>query len=213
MRKISRFDSTLSIFDNFLKTISSSLSGTGRKISVDNITNPDMTVHEREKSGSLMRVNHAGEVAAQALYQGQLVFEKDPQTINYLSNASDEEADHLIWTSAQLKRLNSKESYLNVLWYSGAFMLGLAASLSGAKNSMSFLAETERQVAIHLEGHMEKLPENDIASRQIVQAMLADETAHANWAENSKDFSELPKLLKSLMRRGAGIMIFFSKRI
>jgi ubiquinone biosynthesis monooxygenase Coq7 len=159
-----------------------------------------------------MRVNHSGEVAAQALYQGQLVFEKDLNLIKYFLKASDEEADHLRWTSSQLTKLDSHESYFNVLWYIGAFFVGATASLTGEK-SIGFLAETERQVADHLSGHLSRLPKNDKSSRLVLESMLNDETEHASWAENSKDFKELPDKLKNLMQAGSKVMIFISHKI
>ena len=213
MIKINHSDQFICLFDNFLKTISGSLSGTGRKNPGDSVQSKDMTSKEFRLSGKLMRVNHAGEVAAQGLYQGQLLFEKNENMVNYFHKAAEEEADHLIWTSSQVAKLNSRESCLNSLWYWGAFMLGLGASLSGNEKSLGFLAETERQVANHLDSNLKILPKNDESSIMIVQTMLHDETEHALWAENSDNFVKLSKLLKNFMKNGAKIMISCSQRI
>jgi ubiquinone biosynthesis monooxygenase Coq7 len=213
MRNFSSTDSVICLFDNFLKTLSGNLSGTGRRNPGDYITGKDLSKAEKLLSGKLMRVNHAGEVAAQALYQGQLLFEKNSHTVDYFNKAAEEEADHLIWTSSEIKKLDSHESYLNSLWYLGAFLLGVSASLSGEKKSLGFLAETERQVANHLSNHLKILPDTDKSSRLVVETMLQDETKHALWAEQSEGFTKLPKVFKNYMQRGAKIMVSFSHKI
>lgn len=213
MRKFTNADSLVCLFDNFIKTLNGDLAGSGRENPANVINSSDLSIEDFSYSGKLMRVNHSGEVAAQALYQGQLFFENIQSSRSYLLRAAVEEADHLRWTSAQLEKLHSHESYLNSFWYVGAFFLGLTAGFSGKKKSLGFLAETERQVAEHLSGHLTLIPENDISSRLIIKSMLADETEHANWAENSKDFIELPTWLRVLMRQGAKVMIFFSYRL
>ncbi len=213
MIKIDKYDSIICSLDNFLKTVFGNLSGTGRKNPGDNIDITDLTTEEKIISSELMRINHAGEVAAQALYQGQMLFEKNNTMVDYFTRAAEEEADHLNWTSSQISKFDSHESYLNTLWYGGAFLLGIAASLSGEKKSLGFLAETERQVEEHLLGHLKVIPENDKSSRLVVEAMLKDEAEHAEWAENSKNYVKLPMLLKKFMKQGAKTMIFFSKKI
>ena len=213
MIKISNSDSIICVFDNFLKTVFGNLSGTGRKNPGDQIEITDLTNEEKKTSANRMRENHAGEVAAQALYQGQILFERNSDMVDYFSKAAEEEADHLNWTSSQITKLGSRQSYLNFLWYGGAFFLGVSASLSGEKKSLGFLAETERQVEKHLLGHLKVLPGNDKSSRLIVKAMLEDEAGHAHWAENSKSYVKLPKLLQNFMQQGAKVMIFFSHKI
>ena len=213
MIRINKSDSIICSFDNFLKTVFGNLSGTGRENPGDNFAITDLTPEERATSAKLMRVNHSGEVAAQALYQGQMLLEKNKNMVEYFAKAAEEEADHLNWTSSQIIKLNSHESYLNLLWYGGAFILGVSASLSGEKKSLGFLAETERQVEEHLIGHLKVIPKNDESSRLVVEAMLRDEAEHAHWAENSKNYLELPKLLKKFMKQGAKLMIFFSQKI
>jgi len=212
LREENNSDHLIGLIDNFVKTVSGGLTGTGRANPGDSVKNSPLTPSESQYSAKLMRVNHSGEVAAQALYQGQLFFEKDSQLVEYLSNAANEEADHLIWTSSQLKKLSSHESYFNSLWYFGAFFLGVFASVSGKRYSTSFLAETENQVAEHLRGHLSIIPLKDKSSILVIESMLEDETAHANWAKNSGSFKELPNILKSLMGNGAKIMIYFSKK-
>jgi hypothetical protein len=133
-----------------------------------------------------MRVNHVGEVCAQALYTGQALGCKDPALRQLLNAACREETDHLAWTAERLAQLDDRPSLLNPLWYAGAFAMGLAAStLGGDRVSLGFVVETERQVEAHLDGHMEQLPANDLASRAIVQHMKTDEVAHARMAERA----------------------------
>ena len=213
MIKINKTDSIICSLDNFLKTVYGNLSGTGRKNPGDKADITDLTIQEKKISASLMRVNHAGEVAAQALYQGQMLFEKNRDMVMYFSKAAEEEADHLNWTSYQIDKLDSHKSYLNFIWYSGAFLLGASAALSGEKKSLGFLAETERQVEEHLQGHLKVFPKNDKSSRLVIEEMLRDEAEHADWAENSKNFVELPKTLKKFMKQGAKLMVFVSQRI
>ena len=214
MRNYDRKDSFFCLLDNLLKTISGNLNGTGRpNPGEDAEPLPQQSKSDRVFSGELMRINHSGEVAAQALYQGQLFFETDTNMIDYLTNAAEEEADHLLWTSAQIKSLDTRQSYLNVVWYFGAFFLGATASLYGEKISRGFLAETEKQVAKHLEGHLSRLPVNDKSSRRVIELMLIDETAHADWAENSQNYTELNPFLKFVMKQGSKIMINVSQKI
>ncbi len=210
---INKTDSIICSLDNFLKTVYGNLSGTGRINPGDKVDITDLTTGEKKISASLMRVNHAGEVAAQALYQGQMLFERNKNMVMYFSKAAEEEADHLNWTSNQIDKLNSHKSYLNFLWYGGAFLLGATAALSGEKKSLGFLAETERQVEEHLQGHLKVFPKNDKSSRLVIEEMLRDEAEHADWAENSKNFVELPKTLKKFMKQGAKLMVFVSQRI
>ncbi len=214
MRNYDKKDTFFCLLDNFLKTISGNLSGTGRPNPGEDAEGlSQQSKNDRVFSGELMRINHSGEVAAQALYQGQLFFETDAQMIDYLTKAAEEEADHLIWTSAQIKSLNARQSYLNVVWYFGAFFLGATASLYGEKISRGFLAETEKQVAEHLESHLSLLPTDDKSSRRVVEFMLEDESAHAEWAENSENYTELNPLLKFMMKQGSKIMINVAQKI
>ncbi|HSI49309.1 MAG TPA: 2-polyprenyl-3-methyl-6-methoxy-1,4-benzoquinone monooxygenase [Ideonella sp.] len=156
-------------------------------------------------SGALMRVNHVGEVCAQALYQSQALGTHDPVLRQALQQAADEEIDHLAWTAERLKALNSHTSWLNPLWYAGAFSLGLLAGRAGDRWSLGFVAETERQVARHLASHLAQLPSEDHASRAIVAQMHTDEVRHAEQAE-AAGAHRLPAPVRGLMRVAAKVM-------
>jgi 3-demethoxyubiquinol 3-hydroxylase len=145
---------------------------------------PDGTLSEGDRriSEGLMRVNHVGEVCAQALYESQAIFAKTEETRDWMKQAGAEEKKHLEWTEARIAELGGRVSYLNPVWYTGSFALGTAAALLGDKASLSFVLETERQVEAHLAGHLEKLPVDDFASREIVEKMRSDEQKHADLA-------------------------------
>jgi len=167
---------------------------------------PELTEAEKSLSGALMRVNHVGEVCAQALYTGQALASKDPVLRHKLDAACREETDHLAWTSERLEQLNSRPSLLNPLWYAGAFAIGYGAGkLGGDKLSLGFVVETENQVEAHLVSHMQHLPANDLVSRAIVAQMKADEMAHARMAQKA-GASELPEPVKRLMGAAAKVM-------
>ena len=152
-----------------------------------------------------MRVNHVGEVCAQALYEGHAITSTDPQIVEFFRRAADEEADHLAWTHERLEELGARASVLNPLWYAGAFALGAAAGLFGRSTALAFMRETELQVERHLETHEGRLPEADGRSRAIVAQMKADEAAHAISAE-SLGAGELPESVRALMRAAAKVM-------
>lgn len=166
---------------------------------------PELSATERQLSGALMRVNHVGEVCAQALYQSQALVTRDKQLANHFEAAAREEADHLAWTRERLDQLNDRISLLTPLWYAGAFGIGLAAGLAGDKASLGFVVETERQVEAHLAGHLDRLPEADHASRAIVAQMKQDEAEHAQQALEA-GATELPSPVKGLMRLAAAVM-------
>ena len=168
---------------------------------------------ERREAAALMRVNHVGEVCAQALYTGQALACQDPALRAQLSEASREETDHLAWTKQRLDDLNDRPSLLNPLWYAGAFAIGYAAGkLGGDKVSLGFVVETERQVEAHLQSHMDLLPAGDNASRAIVAQMKADEIAHAQMAQKAGAV-ELPGAVKALMQTAAKVMTTVAHRI
>ena len=152
-----------------------------------------------------MRVNHVGEVCAQALYAAQALGTKDPALRDHFAKASQEEGDHLAWTRDRLDELGARPSLLNPLWYAGAFGLGLLASQLGDRLSLGFVVETERQVEAHLDSHLERLPESDHESRAIVAQMKDDEAQHASQAE-SEGAMQLPAPVKALMRSAAKVM-------
>ena len=160
----------------------------------------------------MMRVNHCGEVCAQALYQGQALTARSQEVRTSMDAAAREEIDHLEWCQQRLGELGSHTSYLNPLWYSGSLGLGLLAGLVGDKWSLGFLAETERQVVRHLEGHLDRLPEGDSKSRAIVEQMKQDEAKHATMAlvEGAAD---LPPAIKVFMTLTAKVMTTLSAKI
>lgn len=160
-----------------------------------------------------MRVNHVGEVCAQALYAAQALATRDPALKRQFSAASKEETDHLAWTHERLQTLNDRVSALNPFWYAGAFGLGfLAGKLGGDRLNLGFLMETERQVQAHLQGHLSRLPVNDGASRAIVEQMERDEAEHAKAAQHA-GAQELPALAKTCMRAASKLMTTVAYRI
>jgi ubiquinone biosynthesis monooxygenase Coq7 len=160
---------------------------------------------ERRQAAALMRVNHVGEVCAQALYTAQALAARDPALRRHYQQAAAEETDHLAWTADRLAELGDRPSLLNPLWYAGAFGLGLLAGRLGDRVSLGFVVETERQVEAHLQGHLDRLPAGDHASRAIVVQMKEDEAAHAAQALQAGAV-ELPALAKALMRAAAKVM-------
>ena len=160
---------------------------------------------EKTVSGALMRVNHVGEVCAQALYAAQALSTRDPALRQHFIDASLEESDHLAWTRTRLDELGARASLLNPLWYAGAFGLGLIAGRLGDRISLGFVVETERQVEAHLAEHLERLPAGDFESRAIVAQMKTDEARHAQEAESAGSVV-LPSPVKSLMRASAKVM-------
>ena len=163
-------------------------------------------------SASLMRVNHVGEVCAQALYQGQALTARSQDVKLKMQEAANEEIDHLNWCKQRLTELNSHTSYLNPAWYLGALGIGITAGIAGDKWSLGFLAETEQQVVKHLEGHLGKLPEQDTYSRAIVKQMREDEAKHAEMAKQ-EGAAELPNSIKKLMGFSAKIMTTVAAKI
>ena len=168
---------------------------------------------EKRKAAALMRVNHVGEVCAQALYTAQALATKDAALRRHLQAACEEETDHLAWTEERLKQLGGRTSLLNPLWYAGAFGIGfVAAKLGGDPMSLGFVVETEKQVEAHLQSHMQRLPNNDQASRAIVAQMKADEMRHAQQAQ-AAGAVELPAPIKGLMRVAAKVMTAVAHRV
>jgi len=165
----------------------------------------ELALQDKALSGALMRVNHVGEVCAQALYAAQALGTRDPALREHFLEASREEGDHLAWTKARLDELGARPSLLNPLWYAGAFGLGLVASRLGDRLSLGFVVETERQVEAHLAGHLERLPQGDHESRAIVAQMKDDEALHAREAEQAGAL-QLPEPVKALMRSAARVM-------
>ena len=165
----------------------------------------ELSPAERAHSAGLMRVNHVGEVCAQALYQAQKLATKSPSLRTVFNRAAIEEEDHLAWTSKRLEALDSRPSLLNPLWYAGALAIGLAAGRMGDRVSLGFMAETERQVEQHLDSHLEQLPAADRESRAIVEQMRADEAEHGKAAMEAGGV-ELPFPARAVMRVVSKVM-------
>jgi ubiquinone biosynthesis monooxygenase Coq7 len=193
-----------------------------RTVAVANVSArpaPDMDVPEtvrdpiaRRHAAGLMRVNHAGEVAAQALYYGQALTARDPVVRERLLDAARDETDHLAWCEKRVRELDSRTSLLAPLWYAGSFAIGAIAGLTGDRASLGFVAETERQVVEHLETHLSELPSDDERSRRIVEQMKRDEARHGRDAERGGGIG-LPRPIRDLMRRAARVMTKTAYRI
>ncbi len=193
-----------SILKNGLKTIFTPATAK-RQNPAENLEETALSTAERQHAASLMRVNHCGEVCAQALYQGQALFARDSLVTTSLQEAADEEIDHLAWTAQRIEELDGRISYLNPLLYGGAFIIGAAAAAVSDKLSLGFVAETEQQVSQHLNSHLDKLPVKDEKSRAIVKQMDIDEQQHATNAI-ALGGEELPKPAKKIMHLMGRIM-------
>ena len=176
------------------------------------VTEGELSETERTHSGGLMRVNHVGEVCAQALYYGQATVARDPVTRAQLLGAAAEETDHLAWCGERLSELGARPSLLNPLWYAGSYAIGALAGLRGDGWNLGFVVETERQVEAHLEEHLQTLPATDARSRAIVQVMKADEARHAERAE-AAGARKLPMPVAQLMRATSTLMKVVAYRI
>lgn len=173
------------------------------------LSEPKLNEKEKRRSIGYMRVNHAGEVSAQALYQGHQISVKSPEIAKELNQAAHEEINHLMWCHERLEELNGQRSVFNVFWYTNAFLIGALAGLIGDAWALGFVDETERQVAKHLEGHLHQLPTADIKSRMIVNQMRDDEIRHGQMAHHL-GAKELPSAIKLLMKWHAKVMTTLS---
>ena len=209
---MSVFDPFISLLDQSLRTIFAPHHA-ARPDPAQGLGTLALSDTERAESGALMRVNHVGEVCAQALYAAQALATRNPHLREQFVHASAEETDHLAWTEARLKDLGARPSLLNPLWYAGAFAIGFAAGkLGGDGVSLGFVVETERQVGAHLGEHLERLPAADLASRAVVAQMQADEAQHAADAQKAGAVA-LPKPLSEAMRLAAKVMTSVAHRI
>jgi ubiquinone biosynthesis monooxygenase Coq7 len=197
-------DRLITAFDNGLRTLLAP-AHSARPVPGDAVAEAQLTAAERELAGALMRVNHTGEICAQALYQGQALTARNMEARAALEQAAAEETDHLAWTAQRIAELGGRASLLNPLWYAGSFALGAAAGLLGDKWNLGFLAETERQVEGHLAGHLDRLPAQDEKSRAIVDQMKNDEARHARTAVEH-GAAELPEPVKQAMKLGSRVM-------
>jgi ubiquinone biosynthesis monooxygenase Coq7 len=178
----------------------------------DSVPEIVMEEDQRRHAAGLMRINHAGEICAQALYAGQAATARSADVQADMQQAANEEIDHLSWCRERLDELDSKPSLLDPLWYAGSFAIGAAAGLAGDGWSLGFLKETENQVEAHLEGHIEKLPPEDARSRAILDQMKIDEAKHAKMAEDSGAY-DLPQPVRRLMKITAGVMKAIAYRV
>ncbi|HYH40550.1 MAG TPA: 2-polyprenyl-3-methyl-6-methoxy-1,4-benzoquinone monooxygenase [Burkholderiales bacterium] len=176
-----------------------------RAVPGDELPEAEMQPAQREHAAALMRVNHTGEICAQALYQGQALTARSSQAASALERAAQEETEHLAWTERRIEELGGRKSLLNPVWYAGSFAIGAVAGLLGDRVNLGFLAETERQVVEHLDGHLKKLPAADEKSRAIVGEMRMDEARHATSAVDH-GAGDLPAPARLLMRVASGVM-------
>lgn len=205
MRTLSKIDRFICEIDKGLKTLASSHQAKRENPGAKKITESELSASEMEHSAALMRINHCGEVCAQALYQGQALTARNRNTQESMQDAADEEIDHLVWCEERIKHLNSRTSYLNPLWYGLSFSLGAATGLLGDKISLGFVEATEDQVCQHLEEHLELLPEEDHASREILKQMLIEEEQHGQNALNEGGQAFAP-FIKQGMRLASKVM-------
>lgn len=179
--------------------------GAARPSPAAGLERPALDEQEKRLAGALMRVNHVGEVCAQALYQSQALVCRDPELRGHFEQAAQEEIDHLAWTRRRIEELGTHTSRLIPLWYGGAFVIGSLAGLVGDRVSLGFVVETERQVEQHLAGHLDRLPAQDLPSRAIVAQMKEEEARHADEAE-AAGAQLLPAPVKQVMRMAAKVM-------
>lgn len=204
-------DSLIIEFDKGLRTLLSQAHSV-RAHPDANLPDATMTDAEKKHAAGLMRINHSGEVCAQALYQGQALTARDPAVQQKLQQAAQEETEHLAWTSKRVHELGGHLSVLNPLWYTGSLALGAVAGLLGDKWNLGFLAETEKQVGGHLQSHLDKLPQQDVKSRAVVQQMYVDETQHSEMAKQLGG-AELPVPVKKLMQASSKVLTHVAYRI
>ena len=204
-RVFSPADILINHADRVLRTLAGHAKTTGRENPADAIEDNELNDDEAKLSAQLMRVNHAGEVAAQALYQGQSLTARNKAVQEKLTQAAEEENDHLAWCRKRLNELGEKTSMLDPAWYIGSLAIGATAGLAGDKWSLGFLAETEKQVVQHIDSHLEKLPDNDHKTRAILEQMHEDENQHASSAIEQGGV-KLPEPIKHGMRLVSKIM-------
>jgi len=211
-RHLTPLDRFLSGVNDALRTVAVPSARSARENPAAGVAEADLDARAKTHAAGLMRVNHAGEIAAQGLYQGHAAVARDAAISAQMQHAADEEFDHLAWCEQRLAELDAKPSKLSALWYAGSFAMGTASGLFGDKWSLGFIAETERQVCEHLTGHLQRLPEEDARSRAIVRQMRDEEQRHG---ENAVDAgaAELPKSIRRLMRLTSKIMTKTAYRI
>ena len=211
-RKLSLLDNLIDNADQVLRTLAGGANRASRPSPAADEPESDLEADERRHAAGLMRVNHTGEVCAQALYQGQALTARLPDVREEMEQAAAEEIDHLVWCEERLRELDSRTSVLNPVWYGLSFALGAAAGLAGDRWSLGFVAATEERVCEHLDDHLERLPEQDGRSRLIVEQMREDERRHGEAALDAGG-EDFPEPVKRAMARVAGLMTSTSYRI
>ncbi len=202
---MSPIDRLIIEFDTALRSVAGGANSQRPTPGAELVSKTVLDAQERKHAAGLMRVNHVGEVCAQALYQSQKLLARNPQIQEMLNDSGQEEMDHLAWCETRLQELGSHTSYLNPFWYAGSFAIGLAAGLAGDKWSLGFVAETEKQVENHLASHLETLPPEDHRSRAIVDQMRIDEIEHGQAAVQSGGV-ELPDPVQKIMQMMSKVM-------
>lgn len=211
-RKLTRLDQLLSGVNKALTTLVAPDERISRTYPAATLDTVELDERQRVHAAGLMRVNHAGEVAAQGLYQGHAAVARDRSIEEQMQKAADEEFDHLAWCEQRLDELGEKPSRLSPVWFGGAFAIGALSGVFGDMWSLGFIAETERQVCEHLDGHLDKLPKEDARSRKIVTTMRDEEAAHGENAI-AAGAAELPKAVKALMQATAKVMTTTAYRL
>lgn len=211
VRTLSSFDRLLTGIERALETVAGAPEA-ARPSPAAALEDVPLDGQERRHAAGLMRINHTGEVCAQALYDGQAALARDEDTRRHLQHAADEETDHLAWCAQRLRELDSRPSLLNPLWYAGSYAIGAAAALVGDKVSLGFVVETERQVEAHLEEHLQRLPPRDERSRAVLAQMQADEVRHADNAK-ARGGIDLPFPIPGLMHLSSLVMKGVAYRI
>lgn len=211
-RSYSPIDRLIIGFDNALRMATGTATEASRENPAGSIPDLVMEEEQRQHAAGLMRINHAGEVCAQALYAGQAATARSAKVQSDMQQAAKEEIDHLSWCKERLDELDSHPSLLDPLWYAGSFAIGAVAGLAGDGWSLGFLKETENQVEAHLEGHIEELPPEDARSRAILDQMKIDEAKHAQMAVDSGAY-DLPEPVVKLMKTTAQVMKSIAYRI
>ena len=204
-RRLSPVDRLLASANNALRTVAAPAGNTARPYPAAEVADTELSEAERRHAAGLMRVNHAGEVAAQALYQGHAAVARDQDVEAHIKQAAAEEFDHLAWCERRLMELGETPSRLSPLWYAGSFAIGAASGALGDRWSLGFIAETEKQVCEHLDSHLEGLPEGDERSRAVVRQMRDEEEEHGDHAREA-GAAELPLPIRRLMRLTARVM-------
>ncbi|MGB5255728.1 MAG: 2-polyprenyl-3-methyl-6-methoxy-1,4-benzoquinone monooxygenase [Woeseiaceae bacterium] len=204
-RELSTLDRLLSGADDALRTIAAPAGRGARENPAGLIKEPPLTTSQKSHAAGLMRVNHAGEVAAQALYRGHASVARDSDIEQQMQQAAAEEYDHLAWCEERIQELGEKPSKLSPLWYAGAYAIGAVSGFLGDKWSLGFIAETEKQVVEHLESHLDGLPAEDARSRAIIEQMRDEEAEHGQKALEA-GAADLPRPVKRLMRLTAKVM-------